>query len=171
MTTTGSTDNSSLSTAVENSSNVTNCRWCLNERLVGPAIAAVVSVELVLSLLANSFICVQTLRGGLKTLKKSSTILLFNLALGNLLMATLYLPFVIISSAAGQWIVTGTDPVREGICEFSGFVFAYATSLSVHTLAAVSFDRFLSIVRPQAHRRFMTWKTALVIVVGIWVSV
>lgn len=159
-----------LSSTTDQLSNLTTCQWCLSEQLVGPIITVFVSIEFVLSLLANSFIFIQTLRNGCKMLKKSSTLLLFNLALSNLLITTLYMPFVIISTAAEEWIIGSSDAIRKGFCEFNGFMYAYASSLSVHTIAAISFDRSLSIVRPHLYQRFMTWKTALGIVLFIWVS-
>ena len=152
-------------------SNLTSCRWCLSEELVGPVLAVFVSAIFVVSLFANSFICFETLRNGRNALKKSSTILLFNLAFSNLLVAVLYLPFMIVATSAEEWIIGSTDAIREGFCEFNGFVYAYASSLAVHTLAAISFDRCLFIVRPHLHQRFMTWKAALVIVGVIWVRI
>lgn len=150
--------------------NLTTCKWCLHENLVGPAIAVFVGIEFILALLANSFIIIQTLSKGRKMLSKSSTVLLFNLALSNLTIAVFYMPFVIISMFAEEWIIGTSDGIRERVCEFNGFVYAYASSIALHTLAAVSFDRFLSIVQPHLHQRFMTWKTALGIVIFIWVS-
>ena len=148
----------------------TTCRWCLSEDIVGPVLAFFISIEFLLSLTANAFILVQTLRNGIRALAKSSILLLFNLSLSNLLMTLLFMPFVIVSAASGEWAVGSPESVREGLCQFVGFVCMYTTSLSVHTLSAISFDRFLSIVWPQQYRRYMTWKTALGIVIFVWVS-
>ena len=80
-------------------------RWALGEELVGPVIATFVGIELVSSLLANLFICGHTVLNAKKMLMKSSTLLLFSLALSNLLMAVLYMPFVVVASAAEEWII------------------------------------------------------------------
>ena len=146
------------------------CRWCLNDRVSGPALATFVSIEFVLSLTINLFICVFTLMHARTMLKKASTLLLFNLALSNLFMTILYMPFVIVASGAEEWIIGQSDEVRNGFCQFTGFVFAYATTISVDTLAAISFDRFLFIAKAHIYHRIMTWKTALGIVAFIWVS-
>ena len=155
----------------ENSTDPSLCRWCLKESLVGPVIASFVSIEFVLSLAINLFICTFTLMHARRMLTKASTLLLFNLTLSNLLVTVLYMPFVIVASAAEEWIIGNSDEVRNGFCQFTGLVFAYTTSVSVHTLAAISFDRFLFIVKAQIYHRIMTWKSALGIVIFIWVSV
>ena len=149
----------------------TTCHWCLSEDVIGPVLAFFISIEFLLSLTANAFILVQTLRNGVHALAKSSILLLFNLSLSNLLMTLLFMPFVIVSAASGEWAVGSPELVREGLCQFVGFTCAYTTSISVHTLAAISFDRFLSIVWPQQHRKYMTWKVSLGIVIFMWVSI
>lgn len=145
-------------------------RWLLKPELVGPPIAVVVAVEFILSLTANLFISVHTVLNAKNALKKSSTVFLFNLSLSNLLIAVFYMPFVIVALSAEEWIFGGTDEVRDGFCRFTGLVFSYSISVSLYTLAAISFDRFLFIVKPHLHRRWMTWKTTLGIVIFVWVS-
>ena len=144
-------------------------RWILDEGLVGGVISLFISVEFLLSFVTNSFIILHTFYRT-KSLRQSSTVLLFNLALANLIMTILFMPFAIIASAAEEWIFGSTDQVREIPCQITAFVFAYTVSVSTHTLAAISFDRFLLIVKPYWHKRVMSWKTALGIVIFIWVS-
>ena len=143
--------------------------WCLNEELFGPLIAFFTTIIFVLSLIINLFICIYTLSHP-KSLKKSSTMFLFNLALINLLMTVLFMPFMIVASAAEEWIIGQSDTERDVLCQITAFIFAYTVGVSVHTLAAISFDRFLSIVKPHHHKKYMTWKVALGIVIFIWVS-
>ena len=112
--------------------------WCLNEELVGPVIAAFTRIILVLSLITNLFICVYTLSHP-KSLKKSSTVFLFNLALINLLMTVLFMPFMIVASAAEEWIIGHNDMERNVLCQFTAFTFACTVGISVYTLAAISF--------------------------------
>lgn len=163
-------DNLTDSSSINCSTGLPECRWCLDENLIGPLIASFVSIEFILSLAINLFICIFTLKDARRMLRKASTLLLFNMALSNLFMTVFYMPFVIVASAAGEWIFGGTDEVRSGFCQFTGFVFAYATSISVHTLAAISFDRFFFIAKAQIYHQIMTWKTALGIIIFIWVS-
>ena len=69
-----------------------------------------------------------------------------------------------------EWIIGQSGTERGVLCQITAFIFAYAVGVSVHTLAAISFDRFLSIVKPHHHKRYMTWKFTLGIVIIIWVS-
>lgn len=144
------------------------CIWCLNEELNGPLIAVFTGIILILALIINLFICVYTL-SHLESLKKSSTMFLFNLALVNLLMTVLFMPFMVVASAAEEWIIGQSDTERDILCQITAFMFAYTVGISIHTLAAVSFDRFLSIVKPHYHKRYMTWRVAFGVVIFIWV--
>ena len=164
-------DNNSLSIVVINTTQNYNddCIWCLDEELVGPLMAVFTALILILSLIINLFICAYTLSHP-KSLKMSSTMFLFNLALINLLMTVLFMPFMVVASAAEEWIIGQSGTERDVLCQTTAFIFAYTVGVSVHTLAAISFDRFLSIVKPHHHKRYMTWKVALGIVIIIWVS-
>ena len=86
-------------------------------------------------------------------------------------MTVFYTLFYTISSGAEEWIFGSTNFVRNILCQLHGFVFAVTTNVSVHTLAMISFDRFMSIVKHHLHKKFLTWKTALGIIVFVWVSV
>ncbi len=74
------------------------------------------------------------------------------------------------ASGAEEWIFGRTDAARRVLCQINVYIFAFTTSISVHTISAISVDRFLFIVKPQLHKRFMTWKTSLSILAVIWVS-
>ena len=78
-------------------------------------------------------------------------------------MTVLFMPFMVVASAAEEWIF------GRALCQITAFIFAYTVGISIHTLAAISFDRFLSIVKPHHHKKYMTWKVALGIVIFIWV--
>ena len=145
-------------------------RWQQDGNIVGPVIATLVGIELVLSLPSNLFILIYSLLNYRQSLNKSSTIFLFNLSLSNLLMTVFYMLFYIISSGAEEWIFGSTDFVRNILCQLHGFTFVFTNSISLHTLAVISFDRFLSIVKHHLHGRFLTRRTALWIVVILWVS-
>ena len=153
----------------ENTTLDLDCIWCLNDGLIGSLIALFTGIVFVLSLITNLFISVYTL-SHLKSLKKSSTMLLFNLALVNLLMTVLFMSFMVVASAAEEWIIGRSDNERDILCQITAFIFAYTVGVSVHTLAAISFDWSLSIVKPHHHKKYMTWKVALGIVIFIIMS-
>ena len=115
-------------------------RWKSSEDIHGPVIVFFVSLEFLLSLPSNIF------------------------------MTLFYMPFVIVASSAGEWIFGGTDHSREIVCQIHGYIHMCANTVSVFTLAAVSFDHFLNIVKASIYSKIMTWKFAIGIITIIWVS-
>ena len=157
-----------------------NTNWTLSEDLSGPAIAAFVGLEFVFSFSINLFIVTHTLHSLTNRRRRernqkrsssyfSSTVFLLNITVANLLMTVLFMLPYVIAAAAGGWIYGSTDSQREATCITAAFVFSYTVSLSLTTLAAISFDRFLSIVKSDFHRRKMRPKLVMAIVVIMWI--
>ena len=134
----------------------------------GPAVAAVLIVEMILALIANGVVLSITLYQR-KSLKQPSTIFFTSLILAHLVLNLLYLPFIIIVFAAEEWIFGSTDEEKRGTCYFASFLFTYIISTIFMTLAAISFDRFLFIVKPHLHKRFMRPWVALTLTIAIWI--
>jgi len=145
-------------------------KWKLSEEIHGAVISFFISLELLLSLPANAFIVIHFVYCRKKSYKKSGIILMFCLALGNLLMSVFYMPFVIVASGAGEWVFGATDFSRHVFCQIHGFVHMCANTVSVFTLAAISLDRCLNIVKANIHGSFMNWRSAVAISTAIWVS-
>lgn len=139
----------------------------LDEDINGPVFAVAVGLELVLGLVLNLFIVLYTLCH-CKVLQQPSMILLMWLALVSLLVTTLFLPFTVISAAAGGWIFGQTAGQKYGTCQFVGFVFSLGVTLTFHMLALLSIDRFLFIVKPLVHRSYVKPWVAWVLVSIVW---
>uniref|UniRef100_A0A1X7TKL8 G-protein coupled receptors family 1 profile domain-containing protein n=1 Tax=Amphimedon queenslandica TaxID=400682 RepID=A0A1X7TKL8_AMPQE len=90
----------------------------------GPAVAAVLTVEMILALIANGVVLSITLYQW-KFLKQSSTIFFTSLILAHLVLNLLYLPFTIIALAAGEWIFGSTDEEKTATYTFTAFVYSY----------------------------------------------
>ena len=133
----------------------------------GPAVAAVLSLMTLAALIANITVLSITLYQR-KSWKQSSTIFFTSLILAHLVLNVLYLPFTVIALAAGGWIFGSTDEEKKGTCHFAAFIFWYCVLIIYITVAAISFDRFLFIVKPHLHKRFMRPWVALMITVIIW---
>ena len=131
------------------------------------AVGAVLAIEAVSGLIANTFVLSITLYQW-KTFKQSSTIFFTSLILANLIMVVLHFPFTIIALAAGEWIFGSTDEEKRGTCTFAAFTFWYSSLVLVMTVVAISFDRFLFIVKPHLHKRFMRPWVALTLTIAIW---
>ena len=133
----------------------------------GPAVAAVLTVEMILALIANGVVLSITLYQR-KSLKQPSTIFFTSLILAHLVLNLLYFPFAIIALAAGEWIFGSTDEEKTGTCNFISFIFWFSSTVISFTLDAISFDRFLFIVKPHLHKRFMRPWVALTLTIAIW---
>ena len=131
------------------------------------AVAAVLSIEMILALIANGVVLVITIYQR-KSFKQSSTIFFTSLILAHLVMI-LYLPFSITALAAGEWIIGSTDEEKQGSCGFNGFISLFSTYIMFMTLSLISVDRFLFIVKPHLHKRFMSPRVALVLVIIVWI--
>ena len=142
--------------------------FTLNEEFNGPAVAAVLIVEMILALIANGVVLSITLYQR-KSLKQPSTIFFTSLILAHLVLNLLYLPFTIIGLAAGEWILRSTDEEKRGTCYFAVFNLWWMALVILLTLAAISFDRFLFIVKPHLHKRFMRPWVALTLTIAIWI--
>uniref|UniRef100_A0A1X7T4Z6 G-protein coupled receptors family 1 profile domain-containing protein n=1 Tax=Amphimedon queenslandica TaxID=400682 RepID=A0A1X7T4Z6_AMPQE len=132
-----------------------------------PAVAAVFTVEMILALIANGVVLSITLYQR-KSWKQSSTIFFTSLILAHLVLNLLCLPFTIIALAAGEWIFGSTDEEKRWTCIFSAFILWFGAYVITITLAAISFDRFLFIVKPHLHKRFMRPWVALTLTIAIW---
>ena len=133
-----------------------------------PAVAAVLAIEMILGLIANGVVLSITLYQR-KSWKESSTIFFTSLLLTHLVLNLLYLPFSIIALAAGEWIFGSTDEEKTGTCIFAAFVHSCTIPVMFNTLAAISFDRFLFIVKPHLHKRFMRPWVALTLTTAEWI--
>ena len=141
--------------------------FTLNDDISGPSVAAVFTVEMILALIANGVVLSITLYQR-KSLKQPSTIFFTSLILAHLVLNVLYLPFII-ALAAGEWIFGSTDEEKRGTCTFAAFTFWYLSLVLVMTVVAISFDRFLFIVKPHLHKRFMRPWVALTLTIAIWI--
>ena len=131
------------------------------------AVAAVFSIEMILALIANGVVLVITIYQR-KSWKQSSTIFFTSLILAHLVMI-LILPFSITALAAGEWIIGSTDEEKQGSCGFNGYIAFCCAYITYMTLSLISIDRFLFIVKPHLHKRFMSPRVALVLVIIVWI--
>ena len=132
------------------------------------AVGAVLSIEMILALIANGIVLLITITQR-KSWKQSSTIFFNSLILAHLVLSILYLPFISIAFIAGGWVLGSTNEEKRETCYFSFIVYWYSLLVIAMTVAAISFDRFLFIVKPHLHKRFMRPWVALILTIGIWI--
>ena len=145
-----------------------NFNFTLDKNISGPVLSAFYALIMVTGLVANLFVIIVTFCHP-KSLKKPSTIFLTSLLLADLVLVVLVMPFSVISTASGEWIFGQSTKEKYGVCKFVGFMLWYGALLVTATLAIVSFDRCLSIVKPFIHKQYMKPHTAVIIVVIAWI--
>ncbi|XP_011410234.1 PREDICTED: galanin receptor type 3-like [Amphimedon queenslandica] len=142
--------------------------FTLSEDINGPLLAAALAIQMIGALVANGIVLIATL-SQYKSLKLPSTMFFTSLIIIHLLMALLFIPFYMISVAAGEWIFGRTVEEKEGTCKYVAYIFWYIILVIYMTLAAISVDRWLFIVKSQLYKQFMKPKVALTIIVSIWI--
>ena len=142
--------------------------FTFSEDINGPVLSAFYALIMVTGFVANLFVIIVTFCHP-KSLKKSSTIFLTSLLLADLVLVVFVMPFSVISTASGEWIFGQSTEQKYGVCQFVGFMFWYSGLLVTATLAIVSFDRCLSIVKPFIHKQYMKPHTAVIIIVIAWI--
>ena len=142
--------------------------FTLSEDINGPVLSTFYALVMVTGFVANLFVIIVTFCHP-KSFKKSSTIFLTSLLLADLVLVVFVMTFSVISTASGEWIFGQSTEQKYGVCQFVGFMFWYSVLLVTATLAIVSFDRFLSIVKPFIHKQYMKPHTAVIIIVIAWI--
>ena len=138
-----------------------------SDEVNGPAVAAILIIEMALGLVANGIVLAITFTQR-KSWKQPSTIFFTSLILAHLVLLLLYLPFFIISSIAGEWIFGKTLQEKNVSCSVAGYIVWYSALVISMTLSVISFDRFLFIVKPNQYKAFMKQRVALCITIIIW---
>ena len=145
-----------------------NDNFTLSEDINGSVLSVFYALVMVTGFVANLFVIIVTFCHP-KSFKKSSTIFLTSLLLSDLVLVVFVMPFSVISTASGGWIFGQSVEEKYGVCKFVGFMLWYGALLVTATLAIVSFDRCLSIVKPFIHKQYMKPHTAVIIIVIAWI--
>ena len=142
--------------------------FTLSEDINGPLLAAALAIQMIGALIPNGIVLSATL-SQYKSLKLPSTMFFTSLIIIHLVMALLFIPFYMISAATGEWVFGRTVEEKEGTCRYVAYIFFYIVLVIYMTLAAISVDRWLFIVKPQFYKQFMKPKITLIIITSIWI--
>ena len=142
--------------------------FTIGEDINGPLLASALAVQMVGALIANAVVLIATTCQW-KSLKLPSTMFFTSLVIAHLVMAVLFMPFYMISAATGEWIFGRTTQQKTATCSFVGYIFWYSVIVIFMTLATISFDRFLFIVKPHRYKQFMRPKVAVALIISIWI--
>lgn len=96
-------------------------------------------------------------------LRTITNVFVANLAIADLLLASLGMPFTMASSITYHWIF------GDVMCKIQGVINSLFCEASILTLMSVSFERFFAIMYPMKYPSRITARTVLVILIYIWV--
>ncbi|ELT96793.1 hypothetical protein CAPTEDRAFT_124159 [Capitella teleta] len=134
----------------------------LSTRLDAYTVPVVFAAIFVVGVLGNGTLIYTVLRN--RVMRNSPNIFLVSLALGDLLLILVSVPFTATTFIFNEWFY------GAGMCKLNEFLQTVSLGVSVYTLTALSGDRFVAIVYPMRrhHGHSQKLKT-LCIAGGIWV--
>ncbi|XP_011410390.1 PREDICTED: olfactory receptor 7D2-like [Amphimedon queenslandica] len=131
-----------------------------------PVFSAILGIEAVIGIIANIGVLLVTLYEK-KSWTKSSTMFFTSHLLANLNVSFSLLLFSI-AIGAKEWIFGITPQGKNQICIIVAYTYWNSALIIAMTLSAISFDRFLFIVKPHFHKEFMTPRVALILTITLW---
>ncbi|EDO47359.1 predicted protein [Nematostella vectensis] len=149
---------------VGNNTNITMPAGAKNS--VGSTIASAcfIVIVMLLTIMGNLLVCYSVFY--YRRLRSPTNYLVVSLAVSDLLVGTLSLPFRL-----AQLLNEENWPShlgREG-CQFWIWVDMLCSGASMVNLAGISFDRLLAIKQPLRYREKMTSKRALILILVVWI--
>lgn len=112
--------------------------------------------------LAGNAILYWAIRRNCRLRQNTTNLLISSLALGDILMAVLCMPFSIGVFILGRWMF------GELACQLQGFAFFVLAFVSQETMALIAVNRYLNVTKPVVYRRIFTRKRSLRMIVFVW---
>lgn len=132
----------------------------------GYAISAIVIIFFLLGVPWNLLVIGAIIKKKLYT--QPIIMLMLNLALTNLLVALLVMPFNIVSGIRGEYTFGESDQIRCRVCQ-TGMVIILLPWVSVHTLSLMAVDRFIYLKQPLKYVTIVTPLRTFVALGIVWI--
>ena len=133
---------------------------------IAPLVNAIfVSIFLIIGFPSNLLIINSILKK--KLYREPTHILLLNLAVSDLLLCVLVMPFTIIAGIAREFVFGSSDFIRCKVCQAS-VVLSALTIFSLHILSVISLDRFLFIKMSLRYDQYVTAGRTITVVALVW---
>ena len=97
-----------------------------------------------------------------RSLRTATNYFIFNLALADLLLGTLVLPF------SGAYEVLQVWPFGNVFCDVWAAVDVLCCTASINSLCCISIDRYIGVTRPLQHKLIMRHRRAIFICIFVW---
>lgn len=95
-------------------------------------------------------------------LRRPSNLYIVSLAVSDIILSSVAMPFTCISAIAGRWIL------GEAICWLQASLATMLGTTSLANMALIAANRLLKVVYSNTHRRFVSVKTILFSIVVAW---
>lgn len=102
-------------------------------------------------------------------LKEPANILLFTLAITDLLVCLIIVPVAISVSVAKEFVLGHNDGTRCMTCSIQGFFFVILTVMSLHFLAMLSIDRCILLSNPFKYPKYRKVKVWILLIILVWI--
>lgn len=95
-------------------------------------------------------------------LRRPSNLYIASLAVSDIILSSVAMPFTCVSVIAGRWIFSGT------ICWLQATLATMLGTTSLVNMAIIAANRLLKVVYPNTHRKLVSVKTILISIVFAW---
>ncbi|KAF6028964.1 dop-1 [Bugula neritina] len=123
-------------------------------------IGCFLSITTIISIFGNVLVCVAILTH--RKLKKVSNLFLISLAIADLVVSSLVMPFAIANDLLQYW------PFAQGFCNIWISFDILSATASILNLCAISIDRYIHMTNPFGYERWMTNRKCLGFIALIW---
>ena len=134
-------------------------------KITSIVMATILLLFLIIGLPSNVILIISII---CKHLKQPTHILLLNLAISDVLVCIIFIPFGIVSGYAGGFVLGSNDRLRCQVCQFNGLIFSAATIASLNTLGLISIDRFVYFKYPLSYHRYVTATKTVFVILLVW---
>ena len=156
----------SLCANASDDGNITSEFWLVEDKASGLVFASFLLLFLVVGLPWNLLVVVTIVKEKLYT--QPTSILLLNLAISDLILLVLHIPFQVAVGIEGEYNVMDSDYKRCQACNF-GVVNTIFQLNILSTIALMSVDRFLFIYKPLKYDQLLTVFRALLVLALTWI--
>ena len=106
-----------------------------------------------------------------KHLFRQPTILqFFNLLIVSMLFCIIHIiPFGLVTSIAGEFVLGSTDFIRCIVCSVDGFILIFLSIEMISSFLLISVDRFLYLFKPLRHSSIVTVKRTIIAILLTWI--
>lgn len=125
------------------------------------SIGCVLSILDITTVLGNLLVCVTIYVQ--RRLRNSTNYFIFSLALSDLLLGILVLPFSTINTLVSTW------PLGSTFCNIFIASDVMLCTVSILNLFAISLERYFAVSSPLRYSQFMTFRVVMIILGSIWV--